>query len=126
MHEMSIANSILEAVRREAQKCPDAQPVKVGVRIGEMAAIDQEALSFCFEALAHETDLEGLQLEIEICPRRHRCRGCQSEFTVRDYDFECPECGSVSSDCISGDELRLSYLEVEEYEPSSAGTKSSQ
>lgn len=125
MHEMGIANSILEAVRNEARRYPDAHPTKVGVRVGELAAIDPEALSFCFEVLARDTDLDGLRLEIEVCPRRHRCRQCRSEFTVSNYDFECPECHSMVSDCISGDELQLAYLEVEDREPSTAGTKSS-
>jgi len=125
MHEMGIANSILEAVRAESRRYPDARLAKVGVRIGELAAIDREALEFCFEVLARDTDLDGLLLEIEICPRRHCCRHCRTEFTVHNYDFECPDCHSTASDCISGDELQLAYLEVEDHEPSAAGTKSS-
>lgn len=126
MHEMGIANSVLEAVRTEAGRRPDTRPVKVGLRIGEMAAIDQESLRFCFEALTKGTDLDGLQLEIELCPRRHRCHGCGAEFEVRECDFQCPVCRSASSACISGDELELAYMEIEEDEPSPVGTKSSE
>ncbi len=66
MHEMGIANSVLEAVRTEMLRYPGSYPCKVGVRIGELAAIDQDALRFCFEAMVHETDLESLALEIEV------------------------------------------------------------
>jgi len=118
MHEMGIANSILEAVRTEVWRCGKPHPLKVGVRIGEMAAIESEALRFCFQALVRDTDLDGLELEIECCPRQHRCRNCGMEFAIRDYDFECPECRSLESECIRGDELELAYLEVEEHEPS--------
>ena len=37
MHELSIANSILEAVRKERERLNGARVTKVGVRIGELA-----------------------------------------------------------------------------------------
>ena len=125
MHEMGIANSILEAVRTEMERHPASRATRVGVRVGKLAAIDGESLRFCFDALKRETDLEELELEIEVCPRRHRCKLCGSEFTVRDYDFECPQCHGLASECLSGDELDLAYVEVEQYEPSTAGAQSS-
>jgi hydrogenase nickel incorporation protein HypA/HybF len=125
MHEMGIANSILEAVAAELRRRPEARATRVGVRIGELAAIDAESLRFCFDALSRDTNLEGLQLEIESCPRLHRCDPCQRDFIVRDYEFACPQCGSPATKCISGDELELAYLEVEENEPSALAEKSS-
>lgn len=121
---MGIANSVLEAVRTEMRRYPGSYPCKVGVRVGEMAAIDQDALRFCFEAMILETDLSSLELGIEVCPRRHRCDLCGREFDVHDYDFGCPQCASLETACISGDELELAYLEVEEYGTCTAGTKS--
>jgi len=126
MHEMGIANSVLEAVRTEMRRYPGSYPCKVGVRVGEMAAIDQDALRFCFEAIIQETDLASLELAIEFCPRRHRCQGCGREFVVHDYDSRCPQCASLETTCISGDELELAYLEVEEYGSSTVGAKSTQ
>jgi hydrogenase nickel incorporation protein HypA/HybF len=125
MHEMGIANSILETVGKELQRYPGSRPVKVGVRIGELAAVDPEALSFSFEALTKDTEWEGLALEIEFRPRRHRCQGCLREFDVKDYDFQCPQCGEMNSECIGGEELDLAFLEVEEYEPSAVGAEGS-
>ena len=122
---MGIASSVIEAVRKEAARHPGTLPCKVGIRIGELAAIDQEALRFCFEVIARDTDLESLQLDVEVCPRRHRCSACQREFVVLDYDFRCPQCASLATECISGDELELAYLEVEEYGACTAGEKSS-
>lgn len=126
MHEMGIANSVLDAVRTEMGLHPGTYPCKVGVRIGEMAAIDPDALRFCFEAMIQETDLASLELGIEVCPRRHRCQTCGRDFTVRDYDLCCPQCASLDTTCIGGDELELAYLEVEEYGASTAGAKSTQ
>jgi hydrogenase nickel incorporation protein HypA/HybF len=123
MHEMGIANAVLEAVRTEMRRFPGNYPREVGLRIGELAAIDQEALRFCFEAITRETDLETLRLEIEFCPRRNRCLACGRTFDVQDYEFRCPDCANLSTECISGDELELAYLEVEEHGTSATGTQ---
>jgi hydrogenase nickel incorporation protein HypA/HybF len=120
MHELSIAQSVLEAVEAEAARHPGSKPSKVGLRIGELAAVDPDALRFGFEVLVHEAELDGLQLEIEFCPRRHRCLDCGTEFSVKDFDFRCPQCQSTRNDCISGDQLEMAYLELEEHEPSPA------
>ncbi len=119
MHELGIAQSVLETVQAEAAK-RNAKPVKVGLRIGELSAIDPDALRFSFEALTAETDLQGLELEIEFCPRRHRCLECGTEFEAKDFIFDCPQCRANRTECIGGDELQLAYVELEEYEPSTA------
>jgi hydrogenase nickel incorporation protein HypA/HybF len=124
MHEMSIATSVLEAVTIETRRYPGCRPRRVGLRIGELAGIDPDSLRFCFQALVRDTELHEIELEIQCCPRRQRCLGCRLEFTVRDYDFQCPECGSSLTEYVSGDELELAYLEVEEHEPSSVGAQS--
>jgi hypothetical protein len=54
MHEMGIANSILEAADAEAGMYPGHRPAKVGVVIGEYAGVDTESLRFCFDVLAKE------------------------------------------------------------------------
>jgi hydrogenase nickel incorporation protein HypA/HybF len=65
MHELGIAESILDAVRIEAAASRPARPVKVGVRIGALAGVDADSLSFCFEALVKDSDLAPLALAIE-------------------------------------------------------------
>jgi hydrogenase nickel incorporation protein HypA/HybF len=114
MHELSIANAILDAVRKERERLKGARVITVGVRIGELAGVDPEALSFGFEVLVKDTDLEPLALEIESSLRRHACLHCKHAFTVVDYRVDCPACGSTETRCIGGDELELAYLEVEE------------
>jgi hydrogenase nickel incorporation protein HypA/HybF len=124
MHEMGIASSVLEAVRRELRAHAGARPRAVALRIGELAAVDPESLRFCFEALARDTELASLCLEIEVCPRRHRCSDCGREFLVQDYDLRCPACGCSLTRCIGGDELDLAYLEVEDDEPTAVAAQS--
>jgi hydrogenase nickel incorporation protein HypA/HybF len=114
MHELSIANSILEAARAEASRRPGVRLLKIGVRVGELAGVEPEALSFCFEALVRGTDLEPLALEIETRPRRQRCPECGRTFRVLDYNIRCPDCGKAETTCVGGNELEMVYLELEE------------
>lgn len=122
MHEMSIASSVLSAVATETGRFPGNRARKVGLRIGELAGLDPESLRFCFEALVKDSDLDGLELEIEYFKRQHRC-ACGHEFVVEGYEFQCPGCGNPATVCVSGEQLELAYVEVEEYEPSADGAK---
>ena len=113
MHEMGIANSVLDAIRAETRRFPGGHIYTVGVRIGELAGVDPDAMSFCFEALVRGTELEPLALEIEYCRRCYQCRACGHSYTAAREDLACPECGTTGSQFMSGDELELAYLEVE-------------
>jgi hydrogenase nickel incorporation protein HypA/HybF len=126
MHEMAIALSVLDSLEKEARRFPDGRIAKVGLRIGELAGVDRDALSFCLEAAVRGTAWAPVEFEIEAVPRRHRCRNCGQDFTVRDYDMACPQCGNAETEFAGGDELELAYLEVEDNEPCGAGTQSSQ
>ena len=114
MHELGIANSVLDAVRHESELRAGARVVKVGVRIGELAAVDPDSLRFCFEALVSGTDLEPLVLDLEFCPRRNRCQQCGELFEVAGFPFACPNCNSAQSAFAGGDELEFTYMEIEE------------
>jgi hydrogenase nickel incorporation protein HypA/HybF len=113
MHELSIAESILEAVRKELASRPGARPIRVGLRIGELAAVDVDSLTFCFEAVLKGTDWESLQLDARVCPQRRICKECGNEFAVIEYNADCPACASSNTKLTSGDELDFDYLEVE-------------
>lgn len=114
MHELGIATSILDAVAKEAERRPDTRFVKVGLRIGELAAVDCDALNFGWEVITKDTDWNGLALEIEHIPRRQRCSACKHEFDAPDFMTACPKCADPLTVTIAGDELDIAYLEVEE------------
>jgi hydrogenase nickel incorporation protein HypA/HybF len=113
MHEMSIAASMLEAVRAESVR-HNAHVLALGVKIGELSGVDSESLRFCFETLVQDTDLAPLSLQIEHLPWRNRCRRCAQDFAVEEYRTECPGCGSPETEVASGKELEFAYMEIQE------------
>lgn len=65
MHEMGIAQSTLDAVRKEAALRPGYRVAKIVVRLGDLSGVDTESLSFCFDALVQGTDLDPLELVLD-------------------------------------------------------------
>ncbi len=114
MHELGIANSVLDAVQKELEQRPGARVSKVGLRVGDMAGVDRDALSFSLEVLVHGTPYEHMALDIQRCPVRYRCRACDEVFDVKDYVTLCPRCQVPDTECVGGTELELAYMEIEE------------
>ncbi len=113
MHEMSIAQSLIDIARNEMEKHGVTVLKSVRVQIGQLSAIVPDSLSFCFNVMTSGTDLEGAELIMEIIPLRGACRTCKREFEIKDYAFLCPDCGSTEIDAVSGQELSIVDLEVE-------------
>jgi hydrogenase nickel incorporation protein HypA/HybF len=113
MHELGIAASILDSVQAEAERQQGLHICKVGIRVGELAGVDSDALQFGFECLVKGTSFEPLALEIESVPRMQRC-ACGNEFRMTDYDPHCPRCGEFMTECVSGDQLEIVFMEVDE------------
>lgn len=113
MHEMSIAQSLLEIIREEMAK-HDAKVLRsVRLHIGQLTAIVPESLSFCFEIMTNGTELEGAKLVMEVIPLVGYCESCKKEFEIEDYAFACPYCQNTDIKTISGDELSIVEMEVE-------------
>lgn len=114
MHELGIAESILNRASQESIRQGGARITKIGVRIGELSGVDPGALAFGWEALVKDTPLEGVALEIDFRKRMQRCSVCAREFESNMLFSACPDCGSDESVCISGDELDITFIELED------------
>jgi hydrogenase nickel incorporation protein HypA/HybF len=111
---MSIAASVLDAIRSEAALHGGGRPTRAGLRIGELSGVEPESLRFCLEALVADTDLASLAFDIEWRPWTRRCRSCGAEFQVAGCRPECSACASADTEALSGDEMELGYIELEE------------
>ncbi|MFQ5568967.1 MAG: hydrogenase maturation nickel metallochaperone HypA [Rhodothermales bacterium] len=114
MHELSIAQSILDAVQREMTEKNLPVVSEVGVQVGALSGVLPNALQFCFEAIIKETPLADCRLIIEHIPVRGRCKACGRSFEVEHFFFCCPTCQSGQIDVTHGYELDIAYLEIED------------
>ena len=114
MHELAIAQSIVDAVETKAAECNATRVKGVRLRIGEASGIVTDSLTFCFEMLASlDPLLAGAQLQIDSVPHCARCHRCSREFVVTNFVAQCPTCTEHSNDIISGTELQILEMEIE-------------
>jgi len=113
MHELAIAEALLDAVRREMQPYPGARVRAVSVRVGALRQVQPACLELCFHAAAADTCADGAALLIEPVPARAHCSVCQAEFPVAEEWFECPRCQATSGDLLAGGEILLTGVEIE-------------
>lgn len=114
MHELGLAQGIVEVVAARAARCHAVRVNGVRLRIGEAAGVVPDSLTFCFELLAREDPiLAGAQLSIERVPHRGRCRPCGAEFDIVNFIMRCPSCGQWDADVLSGTELEVREMEYD-------------
>jgi hydrogenase nickel incorporation protein HypA/HybF len=113
MHEMSIAQSLLDIIIQESKQHQVSRVLAVSLKVGEMSGVETESLRFCFELITEGTLAEGARLEIEKLPIACRCQDCGHEFAVQNMLFSCPVCASPKAEMISGRELNIESFEAE-------------
>ena len=116
MHETGIAWDILETAKQEALRA-GAPLTTVGVRLGEMSGVVEEALRFAFDILKHEAGVPEAVLAIEPIPVEALCPACGSKHKPAvDLILWCPDCGSAMR-IVSGEQMEVAWIEVSGQEP---------
>ncbi|HLL89026.1 MAG TPA: hydrogenase maturation nickel metallochaperone HypA, partial [Tepidisphaeraceae bacterium] len=96
----------------------------VRARVGPLAGVVAAALQFAFAEACAGTVLAGARLEIENVPLAVFCPACASERTIASPQrLLCPVCGEATPDVVSGRELEVASVEVEDVEPSTAADR---
>jgi hydrogenase nickel incorporation protein HypA/HybF len=113
MHEMSIAQSILDIVDEYMTKENGRKLMEVAVEVGELVAVVPDSLTFCYEVLVENSPYRESKLSINIIPLTGTCSDCNYSFKIENFEFVCPNCKSSSIAVKGGQELRITHLEVE-------------
>lgn len=109
MHELSIAQSIVDAV---AERMGDERVTRVLLEVGTLSGVVVDSVSFCFDLVAEGTTVEGALLDVRRTHGHARCRRCDREFDVDDPILLCPGCDSADVEVLAGQELRIVSVEV--------------
>lgn len=113
MHEMAIAQSLLEIIEGEMASWPSSRLKEVKLRIGVLSGVVPEALEFAFQVASQGTVAEGALLRIERVPFRVRCESCKGTFEEDLPFMVCPRCGG-EVEILSGRELEIESMEIED------------
>ena len=108
MHELAITEGVVEAV---TDRLPGARVTCVRLEIGVLSGVVPDSVRFCFDLVTEGTNLAGAKLEISQPTVRCQCGDCGREFVPDGPILLCP-CGSAAVAVLSGDELRITAVEV--------------
>ena len=114
MHELSIAQDILDIVRQYVPEEQAADVRAIRVRVGTLSGIVPESLDFCFGAIVSGTSWRSAELRIDRVQATARCNSCGRCFEIADFAFLCANCGSGDVRTISGTDLQVAEVELED------------
>ncbi len=112
MHELSLAESMLELIESAARTQHFSSVRVVWLEIGCMACVEPEALRFCFDAVARDTVAHNARLELIEIPARATCRECAHVYSCGNLPDACPACGSYQVVLSDASTMRIKELEV--------------
>lgn len=111
MHELAVAESLIDAV---TERLPGTPIASVQVEVGVLSGVVPDALLFCFDLATEGTALAGARLEITEPPARCECRACGSAFEPDGPILPlllCP-CGSADVAVLSGQQFTITSVRV--------------
>lgn len=113
MHEMSLCESVIRILHREAERHRFVSVKTVWIEVGARSCVAPEAMDFCFKAVAKGTLAEGARIEMLREWPVGWCLDCGEAVALADGSEDCPRCGSHAVQICGSDTLRITNLEVE-------------
>jgi len=105
---------VLKIVQEHLPKDQPAKVTKISLKVGKLTAIVPDSFKFCMEIISKDTPAEDAQILIEEVPLTVECQDCKTVSDLEEPVFICPNCGGNNLALISGRELFVESIEVEE------------
>jgi hydrogenase nickel incorporation protein HypA/HybF len=112
MHEMSLAEGVVQIVEQTARANGGGRVSLVCLEIGQLAGVEIDALRLCFDAASRAGPAQGARLEIERPEGRAWCMPCGMSVALPRLGEPCPHCGSYQLQVTGGTELRVREIEL--------------
>lgn len=120
MHELSMAQAIVDTVLDAAEKNDATEVVEVTIEVGKLTMLNPEQLKFLLDVIVEETLLENAEIIIEDVPVEIKCRGCEFTGLANTDDSDhylaivlCPECGERNVEILTGKECNVKTIKIE-------------
>ena len=113
MHEMSLAEGVLQILEENAVKQGYQRVKTVVLEIGRLSQVEVDSLRFCFDVVIKGGIADGAALEIIEVPGQAWCMQCSKTVTIDTLYDPCPHCGGYQRTLTGGDAMRVKELEVE-------------
>jgi hydrogenase nickel incorporation protein HypA/HybF len=116
MHEFSICEGIVRAAVDEMSRhgARSGSLRKTRIVVGALHQVVPANLEFAYEVLTRDTPASGSSLEIRPVPVTAKCPACGWTGSIQSPLFVCGACNSGEIELITGRELYVENLEIEE------------
>lgn len=120
MHELSMAEAIVETVLDVAKKNDAQEIVEVTIEVGELTMLNPEQVKFLLGVLAEDTLIEGAEIIIEDVPVEIKCRNCEFTGLANTEGSDhylaivlCPKCDERNVEILKGRECNVKTIKIE-------------
>lgn len=114
MHEMSIAEGIIEIVERTARSNGIQRVKTVHAAVGELAGVDVDALLFAWESVRRGGPAADAPLVIDRPAGKAWCMHCGKTVPLHRFGDPCPTCGGYQLEPTDGLQMRVTDITTED------------
>ena len=120
MHELSMAQAIVDTVIDAAQKNNATEVVEVTIEVGMLTMLNPEQLKFLLDVIVEDTLLADAEIIIEDVPVEIDCRSCDytglANTDGSDHYLsivKCPQCDERNVEILTGKECNVKTIKIE-------------
>jgi len=113
VHELAIAQALIEQAEEVVRAHQAQRATSLTLSIGPLSGVVPELLANAFPLVAAGTLVADARLEFNTMPIVVSCASCQAETTASINQLVCGACGDWHTRIISGDDLLLQSIELE-------------
>lgn len=113
MHELSVCLSLLEQVRAIAADHGAACVTRIELKVGPLSGVESDLLRSAWPMASAGTIAVDADFVIEDADIVVHCSSCGVDTAARANRLVCGDCGDFRTTVISGDEMILQRVELE-------------
>jgi len=113
MHELAICHALIGEVTEVARAQRAASVSEIFVSVGPLSGVESPLMRRAFPIAAAGTVANEAKLHLQAMPIRVCCEECGAESEVAMNRLVCTHCGDWRTRLISGDELLLQRVVLE-------------
>jgi hydrogenase nickel incorporation protein HypA/HybF len=113
MHELPVAQSILEIALKHAAQAGAQRISNLYIVMGELSSMVDDSIQFYWDMIARDSIAEGAVLHFRRVPAELQCMTCFEKYHPVDGQLVCPQCGGVGARILAGEEFSLEAIDVE-------------
>lgn len=113
MHELSVCNALVTQVELIAAQNQAGRVARIELEVGPLSGVEPDLLRRAYPLAIAGTVAADAELVIDIPDVVVHCTECETESSVPSNRLLCSRCGDFRTQIVSGEELILKRLELE-------------